>query len=166
MVLFLRGVLSAAFKTNDALERGVLTGCLRIAKESIFTGLNNFTVRSIIDDEAGDCFGFTQDEIDQLLAYYHLSEKREEMKQWYDGYLFGQTEIYNPWSSMNYTSKVLYNSDFTPFSFWANTSGNDIVRQYIENSTFTMKAEFEQLINGKSITKRIAPELTYQELEI
>ncbi|WP_275086206.1 AAA family ATPase, partial [Massilimicrobiota timonensis] len=94
MVDFIRSVFSSALKTNDALERGVLTGCLRISKESIFTGLNNFTVRTIMDVEASDCFGFTQEEIDELLKYYNLMDNRQEMKEWYDGYLFGKTEIY------------------------------------------------------------------------
>lgn len=164
MTNFLRSVLSPVLKTNDALERGVLTGCLRIAKESIFTGLNNFTVRMITDFEASNCFGFTQKEIDDLLNYYGLSNKREEMKEWYDGYLFGQTDIYNPWSSLNYIKKILTNKDYQAMSFWANTSGNDLVRQYIENSTSNMKAEFEELINGKSITKNVLPELTYREM--
>ena len=164
MTNFLRSVLSPALKTNNALERGVLTGCLRIAKESIFTGLNNFTVRMITDFEASNCFGFTQKEIDDLLNYYGLSNKREEMKEWYDGYLFGQTDIYNPWSSLNYIKKILTNKNYQAISFWANTSGNDLVRQYIENSTSNMKAEFEELINGKSITKNVSPELTYREM--
>ena len=165
MVNFLRNVFSSALKTNDALEKGIMTGCLRIAKESIFTGLNNFSVRSILDYEAGDCFGFTQSEIDELLEYYDIKEKREVIKDWYDGYLFGNTEIYNPWSTLNYVQKVLNRKDFSPVSFWANTSGNDIIKQYIEHSDETTKEEFQQLLNGKSIIKRIKPELTYREMD-
>ncbi len=165
MVNFLRNVFSSALKTNDALEKGIMTGCLRIAKESIFTGLNNFSVRSILDYEAGDCFGFTQSEIDELLEYYDIKEKREIIKDWYDGYLFGNTEIYNPWSTLNYVQKVLNRKDFSPVSFWANTSGNDIIKQYIEHSDETTKEEFQQLLNGKSIIKRIKPELTYREMD-
>ena len=165
MVNFLRNVFSSALKTNDALEKGIMTGCLRIAKESIFTGLNNFSVRSILDYEAGDCFGFTQNEIDELLEYYDIKEKREIIKDWYDGYLFGNTEIYNPWSTLNYVQKVLNRKDFSPVSFWANTSGNDIIKQYIEHSDETTKEEFQQLLNGKSIIKRIKPELTYREMD-
>ena len=164
MVDFLRSIFSSALKTNDALERGVLTGCLRIAKESIFTGLNNFTVRSITSQYACDCFGFTQEEIDNLLDYYDLINKRDEIKDWYDGYLFDKTEIYNPWSVLNYIKELLGDKDFHAISFWANTSSNDLVRQYIENATMKMKEEFEELINGKSIIKKIAPELTYREM--
>ncbi len=164
MVDFLRSIFSSALKTNDALERGVLTGCLRIAKESIFTGLNNFTVRSITSQYACDCFGFTQEEIDDLLDYYDLINKRDEIKDWYDGYLFDKTEIYNPWSVLNYIKELLGDKDFHAISFWANTSSNDLVRQYIENATMKMKEEFEELINGKSIIKKIAPELTYREM--
>ena len=164
MVDFLRSMFSSALKTNDALERGILTGCLRISKESIFTGLNNFTVRNITDKEASDCFGFTQKEIDDLLKYYDLTEKRQEMKDWYDGYLFNETEIYNPWSTLNYMKELLGNTGYHAISFWANTSSNELVRLYIENSTLKMKEEFEQLINGKSIIKKIVPELTYREM--
>ena len=164
MVDFLRSVFSSALKTNDALERGVLTGCLRIAKESIFTGLNNFTVRSITSQYACDCFGFTQEEIDDLLDYYDLINKRDEIKDWYDGYLFDKTEIYNPWSVLNYIKELLGDKEFHAISFWANTSSNDLVRQYIENATMKMKEEFEELINGKSIIKKITPELTYREM--
>ena len=164
MVDFLRSIFSSALKTNDALERGILTGCLRIAKESIFTGLNNFTGRSITSQYACDCFGFTQEEIDDLLDYYDLINKRDEIKDWYDGYLFDKTEIYNPWSVLNYIKELLGDKDFHAISFWANTSSNDLVRQYIENATMKMKEEFEELINGKSIIKKITPELTYREM--
>ncbi|WP_129738694.1 AAA family ATPase [Massilimicrobiota timonensis] len=165
MVDFIRSVFSSALKTNDALERGVLTGCLRISKESIFTGLNNFTVRTIMDVEASDCFGFTQEEIDELLKYYNLMDKHQEMKEWYDGYLFERTEIYNSWSALNYIKKLLNDDHFQAVSFWANTSSNDLVKTYIEYATMTMKEEFERLINGQSITKKIVPELTYREMD-
>ena len=165
MVDFIRSVFSSVLKTNDALERGVLTGCLRISKESIFTGLNNFTVRTIMDVEASDCFGFTQEEIDELLKYYNLMDKHQEMKEWYDGYLFGRTEIYNSWSALNYIKKLLNDDHFQAVSFWANTSSNDLVKTYIEYATMTMKEEFERLINGQSIIKKIVPELTYQEMD-
>lgn len=165
MVNFLRNVFSSALKTNNALEKGVMTGCLRIAKESIFTGLNNFSVRSIMDYEAGDCFGFTQNEIDELLSYYGVEDKRDEIKEWYDGYLFGNTEIYNPWSTLNYVQKVLNHNDFSPVSFWANTSGNDLVMNYITYSDQNMRTEFEELMNGKPIKKIIRHELTYREMD-
>ena len=165
MVDFIRSVFSSALKTNDALERGVLTGCLRISKESIFTGLNNFTVRTIMDVEASDCFGFTQEEIDELLKYYNLMDNRQEMKEWYDGYLFGKTEIYNSWSALNYVKKLLNDDHFQAVSFWANTSSNNLVKTYIEYATMTMKEEFEKLINDQSIIKKIVPELTYREMD-
>ena len=165
MVDFIRSVFSSALKTNDALERGVFTGCLRISKESIFTGLNNFTVRTIMDVEASDCFGFTQEEIDELLKYYNLMDNRQEMKEWYDGYLFGKTEIYNSWSALNYVKKLLNDDHFQAVSFWANTSSNDLVKTYIEYATMTMKEEFEKLINDQSIIKKIVPELTYREMD-
>ena len=165
MVEFLKSALSPGLKTNDALERGILTGCLRIAKESIFTGLNNFTVRTISDKEASEYFGFTQKEIDDLLDYYNLISKRQDMKDWYDGYLFGKTDIYNPWSALNYIKKVLVDDQYEAMSFWANTSSNDLVRQYIKNGTLKMKEEFEELINGKSIIKKVTPELTYREMD-
>ena len=165
MVDFIRSVFSSALKTNDALERGVLTGCLRISKESIFTGLNNFTVRTIMDVEASDCFGFTQEEIDELLKYYNLMDKRQKMKEWYDGYLFGRTEIYNSWSALNYIKKLLNDDHFQAVSFWANTSSNNLVKTYIEYATMTMKDEFERLINGQGIIKKIVPELTYREMD-
>lgn len=165
MVDFIRSVFSSALKTNDALERGVLTGCLRISKESIFTGLNNFTVRTITDVEASDCFGFTQEEIDELLKYYNLMDNRQEMKEWYDGYLFGKTEIYNSWSALNYVKKLLNDDHFQAVSFWANTSSNNLVKTYIEYATMTMKEEFEKLINDQSIIKKIVPELTYREMD-
>ncbi len=165
MVDFIRSVFSSALKTNDALERGVLTGCLRISKESIFTGLNNFTVRTIMDVETSDCFGFTQEEIDELLKYYNLMDNRQEMKEWYDGYLFGKTEIYNSWSALNYVKKLLNDDHFQAVSFWANTSSNNLVKTYIEYATMTMKEEFEKLINDQSIIKKIVPELTYREMD-
>lgn len=165
MVEFLRGILSAGLKTNEYLERGVLTGCLRIAKESIFTGLNNFTVRSILDREANDCFGFTQNEIDEVLEYYHLNEKKAEMKEWYDGYDFCGIDIYNPWSSLNFISKLNGNCQYRAEPFWANTSSNDIVREYIEIGTKKTREEFEHLVNDKSVYKQIKPELTYREMD-
>lgn len=162
---FLGNVLSAALKTNDALEKGVLTGCLRIAKESIFTGLNNFSVYSIFNKgQSSTHFGFTQNEIDTLLKYYHIEKYRENIKNWYDGYLFGNTEIYNPWSTLNYVKQIIQENDIIPVSYWANTSGNDIVYQYIKNGDSVLKDEFECLVQGRTIIKTIQPELTYREM--
>lgn len=162
---FMGNFLGACLKTNDALEKGVMTGCLRIAKESIFTGLNNFKVHSIFDDKSADCFGFTQQEIDKVLNYYHLEPYKDKVKEWYNGYLFGSVDIYNPWSTLYFIDDLLVNKHKEPISYWANTSGNDIVYKYIKNSDESMKQEFELLVNNHSITKKIYPELTYREME-
>ena len=165
MVDFLRSVFSSALKTNDALEKGIMTGCLRISKESIFTGLNNFTSYSILNNIGNEYFGFNENEVKQLLEDYQLSSYMNEVKEWYDGYLFGNTEIYNPWSTLMYVDCKLNSSDNKPISFWANTSGNDLVVNYIQNDSDELHEEFEQLIQGKSLTKYIKPELTYREMD-
>ena len=165
MVDFLRSVFSSALKTNDALEKGIMTGCLRISKESIFTGLNNFTSYSILNNIGNEYFGFTEKEILQLLKDYNLTDYVDEVKEWYDGYLFGNIEIYNPWSTLMYVDCKLNSSDNKPISFWANTSGNDLVVNYIQNGSDELHEEFEQLIQGKSLTKYIKPELTYREMD-
>lgn len=140
---FMRVLLSMVLKTNTSLEKGILTGCLRIAKESIFTGLNNFKTFSITDEASNSHFGFTQNEINELLDYYHLNDYYENLKEWYNGYLFGDVEIYNPWSTLNYVYQLLNSNNKSPVSFWANTSGNDIVYNYIKDSDDLMKQEFE-----------------------
>ena len=165
MVDFLRSVFSSALKTNDALEKGIMTGCLRISKESIFTGLNNFTSYSLLNNGGSEYFGFNEKEVKQLLEDYQLSSYMDEVKEWYDGYLFGNTEIYNPWSTLMYVDCKLNRSDNKPISFWANTSGNDLVVNYIQNGSDELHEEFEQLIQGKSLTKYIKPELTYREMD-
>ena len=149
MVDFLRSVFSSALKTNDALEKGIMTGCLRISKESIFTGLNNFTSYSILNNIGNEYFGFNENEV----------------KEWYDGYLFGNTEIYNPWSTLMYVKNKIQDQSFKPVSFWANTSGNDLVVNYIQNGSDELHEEFEQLIQGQSLEKYIKPELTYREMD-
>lgn len=156
MVEFLRSVFSSALKTNDALEKGVMTGCLRISKESIFTGLNNISSES---------FGFTELEVKQLLKDYNLSEKMNEVKEWYDGYQFGNKEIYNPWSTLMYVKNIMQDVSFKPISFWANTSGNDLVVKYIQNGDKKLRKEFDVLMNGQSLVKYIKPELTYREMD-
>ena len=165
MVEFLRSVFSSALKTNDALEKGIMTGCLRISKESIFTGLNNFTSYSILNNIGNEYFGFTKNEVLQLLKDYNLTDYVDEVKEWYDGYLFGNIEIYNPWSTLMYVDCKLSSFDNKPISFWANTSGNDLVINYIQNGSDELHEEFEQLIQGKSLTKYIKPELTYREMD-
>lgn len=165
MVEFLRSVFSSALKTNDALEKGVMTGCLRISKESIFTGLNNFTAYSVLNNISSEFFGFTELEVKQLLKDYSLSEKMDEVKEWYDGYQFGNKEIYNPWSTLMYVKNITQDVSFKPISFWANTSGNDIVVKYIQNGDKKLRKEFDLLMNGQSLIKYIKPELTYREMD-
>lgn len=165
MVEFLRSVFSSALKTNDALEKGVMTGCLRISKESIFTGLNNFTAYSVLNNISSESFGFTESEVKQLLKDYNLSEKMDEVKEWYDGYQFGNNEIYNPWSTLMYVKNIMQDVSFKPISFWANTSGNDLVVKYIQNGDKKLRKEFDVLMNGQSLIKYIKPELTYREMD-
>lgn len=163
MVEFLRSVFSSALKTNDALEKGVMTGCLRISKESIFTGLNNFTAYSVLNNISSESFGFTGLEVKQLLKAYNLSEKMDEVKEWYDGYQFGNKEIYNPWSTLMYVKNITQDVSFKPIS--ANTSGNDLVVKYIQNGDKKLRKEFDALMNGQSLIKYIKPELTYREMD-
>ena len=165
MVEFLRSVFSSALKTNDALEKGVMTGCLRISKESIFTGLNNFTAYSVLNNISSEFFGFTELEVKQLLKDYNLSEKMDEVKEWYDGYQFGNKEIYNPWSTLMYVKNITQDVSFKPISFWTNTSGNDLVVKYIQNGDKKLRKEFDVLMSGQSLIKYIKPELTYREMD-
>ena len=165
MVEFLRSVFSSALKTNDTLEKGVMTGCLRISKESIFTGLNNFTAYSVLNNISSEFFGFTELEVKQLLKDYNLSEKMDEVKEWYDGYQFGNKEIYNPWSTLMYVKNITQDVSFKPISFWANTSGNDLVVKYIQNGDKKLRKEFDVLMSGQSLIKYIKPELTYREMD-
>lgn len=165
MVEFLRSVFSASLKTNDALEKGIMTGCLRISKESIFTGLNNFTSYSILDTISNEFFGFTEREVKQLLIDYDLFDSFDEVKEWYDGYMFGNLEIYNPWSTLSYLKYKIADPNFEPISFWANTSGNDLVVNYIQTGDKGLRKEFELLMQGRSLNKIIKPELTYREMD-
>ena len=165
MVDFLRSVFSSTLKTNDALEKGIMTGCLRISKESIFTGLNNFSSYSVLNNISNEYFGFTEGEVKQMLDDYDLSDSMDEVKEWYDGYMFGNLEIYNPWSTLMYVKNKRYDSCFKATSFWANTSSNDLVMNYIQNGDDELHNEFEKLIQGQSLTKYIKPELTYREMD-
>ena len=144
MVTFLANVFSSALKTNTSLEKGVLTGCLRISKESIFTGLNNFKVHSILDAPSETAFGFTQAEVQQLLDDYELSSHIAEVREWYDGYLFGTADIYNPWSTLMYIDRARHQETPDAISFWANTSSNDIIYKYIQEADSALSQEFEQ----------------------
>ena len=165
MVDFLRSIFSSSLKTNNALEKGIMTGCLRISKESIFTGLNNFSSYSILDNIANEYFGFTEKDVHQLLADCHLSQNMNEVKELYDGYRFGDLEIYNPWSTLSYVKYKIRDDSFKPVSFWANTSSNSIVMKYIQTGDRGLRNEFEQLMNGQSIVKDIKSELTYREMD-
>ena len=165
MVELMRNVLGAILKTNTSLKQGILTGCLRIAKESIFTGLNNFLVNSITDYEQEPRFGFTPSDVKTMLDDYGFSSHMEEVKKWYDGYMFGEHEVYNPWSTTMYIEKQLQKETIKGESFWANTSGNDIVMRYIQQGDRQMKEEFDTLVNKGSIVKKIMPELTYREMD-
>jgi hypothetical protein len=165
MVSLIRSVFDNVLKTNSSLKFAVLTGCLRIARESIFTGLNNFNVMSITDVYFNDCFGFTQEEVDGILKYYGIEEMSDVVREWYDGYNFGKQSIYSPWDVIKYCQALIKDKDAIPQNYWANTSGNGLVRRFIDKSTAQTKHEIEQLIGGGTIVKPISQELTYNELD-
>ena len=165
MVALIRAMFGLAFKTNDFLHFAVLTGCLRIAKESIFTGLNNFNVLSVMSLQFDECFGFTDEEVKEMLAYYGLSEHYAPMTQWYDGYLFRHVSVYCPWDVINHCRDLRVDPDAFPEDYWSNTSGNGIVRRFIDKANMQTKAEIEKLIAGEEIVKEIRQELTYDELD-
>ena len=164
MVSFIRIFLGEALKTNNNTEFAVVTGCLRISKESTFTGVNNFKVFSINDTRFSDYFGFTNDEVKEMLSYYGIIDKYETTKAWYDGYLFGKTEIYCPWDVLNHCDTVVNTDDIEPQAYWINSSGNDIIRKFIEMANSTTKSELELLIAGNTVVKTIKQELTYADL--
>lgn len=165
MVSLIRGLFGMALKTNDYLQFAVLTGCLRITKESIFTGLNNFKVLSILDSRFDEQFGFTDYEVKKILEDYHLESHFEETKEWYDGYHFGKVDIYCPWDVINYVDQLKYDPAAIPQDFWSNSSGNAIVRRLIDKADVSAKNEVERLIAGESIEKDVALELTYDEID-
>ena len=162
---FVRAALQDALKDNQYLEIGILTGCLRVSKESIFTGLNNLEMVSILNKQYAECFGFTQEEVDEILKYYGIEERREEIKEWYDGYQFGIKDIYNPWSVLKCVKDMVVNKASMPEAYWANTSGNDIVKKLIRNADEVTKNEVEMLINGGTIEKTLNANITYNELD-
>lgn len=166
MIILLRNMLKQSLKTNDNLYMAVLTGCLRIARESIFTGLNNFNIFSITDQYFDEYFGFTDKEVKEILQYYKVPEAFEQTKKWYDGYRFGNTDIYCPWNVINHCRALKVEPDATPQPYWINTSGNYIVKRFIEKANQQTRREIEQLIEGKAIQKEIRLELTYNELDI
>lgn len=164
MVLLIRNMFEQALKTNEGLHFAVLTGCLRVSKESIFTGLNNPNVFSITDPECDSYFGFTDVEVKEMLEYYGLSEKYDVIREWYDGYRFGDADVYCPWDVISYVNKLRVKPTLPPKDFWSNTSSNDIVRRLLEKASPDMRDDIERLIAGETITKEINEELTYKEL--
>ena len=165
MVSLIRNLLGNALKTNDSLYFAVLTGCLRISKESIFTGLNNLNVMTVSDPYFCDGFGFTEDEVTELLNYYGLEEFYDTVRDWYDGYQFGNISVYCPWDVIKYAQILLKDKEAEPENYWANTSGNDLIRRLLKKANQSTKNDVERLINGETITKTIRQELTYREVE-
>lgn len=165
MVLLIRNMFGNVLKTNSDLYFAVLTGCLRIAKESIFTGLNNFEVLSVLEVQYDECFGFTDAEVQDMLKYYGLSNHYVEAKEWYDGYRFGNVEVYCPWDMIRYCKSLCANPEAIPEDYWSNTSGNAMVRRFIDKADTQTRDEIERLISGEEIVKEIHQELTYNELD-
>lgn len=167
MVILIRNLFENALKTNESLKFAVLTGCLRVAKESIFTGLNNFKVYAITDVDFDEYFGFTDAEVREMLHYYGQDEHYETVKEWYDGYRFGKMDVYCPWDVINYCDRHISNPELPPQNYWTNTSGNEVIIHFIDSVDEEKKLtriELEQLVNGGSVQKEISQELTYKEL--
>lgn len=166
MVNLIRSVFESALKTNPSLDRAFLTGCLRVSKESIFTGLNNLDIFTIISPMFTDSFGFTPDEITDILKYYKLEDKANEIKEWYDGYLFSDTQIYNPWSTINHIKNLTVNPNYPCKPYWSNTSSNEIVKRLIEESNDRTKNAIEELINGTPVRAQIYEDITYGTIDV
>ena len=164
MVDLIRSLFGRALKTNDSIQFAVLTGCLRIAKESIFTGLNNFNVFSITNVQFDEHFGFTDSEVREMLRYYGLEHNYKKIKEWYDGYRFGNSDVYCPWDVINYVNLLRFEPDASPKAFWIHTSGNEILRTFLQKASPRTKRELESLVNGECVAKKINQELTYREL--
>ena len=165
MVALIRGLFGETLKTNEFIQFAVLTGCLRVSKESIFTGLNNFKVLSITDARFDEQFGFTDAEVQQLLHVYNLEEHLAETKEWYDGYRFGEVDVYCPWDVINHVDRLLGQPDAEPQAYWINTSGNELVKRFINKANKTTRDEIERLVSGESIEKQVRLELTYDEID-
>ena len=165
MVSLIRNLFGNALKTNDNLQFAVLTGCLRISKESIFTGLNNLKVHTIADPRYEEYFGFTDADVDEMLAFYGLTSHKQVMQDWYDGYQFGKVSVYCPWDVINYCDLLRADPEAEPENYWANTSGNGIIRRLLKKADQTTRDEVEQLINGGTIVKTVRQELTYRDIE-
>ena len=165
MVALIRAMFGRALKTNEALAFAVLTGCLRVSKESIFTGLNNFKILSITDSRFDEQFGFTDKEVQKLLADYHLEARFSETKEWYDGYRFGNVDVYCPWDVINHIDRIKDDPNARPEAYWINTSGNDLVKRFVDKANRTTRNEIEQLIAGNAIEKTLRLDLTYDEID-
>ena len=165
MVALIRALFGRALKTNEALAFAVLTGCLRVSKESIFTGLNNFKILSITDSRFDEQFGFTDKEVQRLLADYHLEARFSETKEWYDGYRFGNVDVYCPWDVINHIDRIKDDPNARPEAYWINTSGNDLVKRFVDKANRTTRNEIEQLIAGNAIEKMLRLDLTYDEID-
>lgn len=165
MVALIRAMFGRALKTNEALAFAVLTGCLRDSKESIFTGLNNFKILSITDSRFDEQFGFTDKEVQKLLADYHLEARFSETKEWYDGYRFGNVDVYCPWDVINHIDRIKDDPNARPEAYWINTSGNDLVKRFVDKANRTTRNEIEQLIAGNAIEKTLRLDLTYDEID-
>jgi len=164
MLDVIRGMLSIALKTNEYLKFAVVTGCLRKAKESIFTGTNNFAAYSVLDERFSRYFGFTQQEVDEMLAAAGLSDKADIIRKWYDGYVMGNTSVYCPWDAASYVSALQYDPDAEPKNYWRNTSGNGVIRDFVNHSDWGISDKFETIMNGGTITVTVSEELTYDTL--
>ena len=164
MINFIRSLFESALKTNPYLEKSVITGCLRISKESIFTGLNNLAIESILSMNYPGAFGFTEPEVKEMMAYFDREENYPELKKWYDGYCFGETEIYNPWSIVNYIYMGKNDPNYLPRPYWSNTSSNSIVREMVGEANELAKADLETLINGGTIEKPVHEDITYGDI--
>lgn len=165
MIVLIRNLFSNALKTNEFLQFAVLTGCLRVSKDSIFTGLNNLKVHTITDVRYDQYFGFTEEEVNGMLAFYGLESYRDIIREWYDGYRFGKVSLYCPWDVLNYCDELLADEEAEPENYWANTSENDMVRRFIDKADKNTKNEIEQLVNGGTIVKSIKQELTYKDMD-
>lgn len=165
MVSFIRSLFESALKSNPYLEFAVITGCLRITKESIFTGLNNLEIISILNASYDEYFGFTQQEVNDMLEYYERETAGKSITSWYNGYRFGNTEVYNPWSVIKYVKALYVDQDAFPSPFWANTSSNSIVRTLVEHASLSVKSDIENLIDGGSIEKVVYEDITYEDIE-
>ena len=165
MTLLIRNLFENALKTNDSLKFAVLTGCLRVSKESIFTGLNNFEINSIVDIDHDEQFGFTDDEVMKLLLDYDRSERYPDVKEWYDGYHFGNADIYCPWDVINFAKKLVSDPSARPSAFWINSSGNDMVKRFVDKADQTTRDEIEKLVAGGVVEKQLRLDLTYDEID-